>query len=151
MQLLLDEAASGPEAEEESAAVERRRLEHFELLLQMNISAGHLVPQDTWTGDAAGGTPAKVVPSTYSEYAPLTRQLLVSARTLALRVMHLGVPPQHLPYSLAKEERAVAATPDSVGVHALWNTSCDPFFRRSVYGDLESDHTITLQVPEGPG
>lgn len=46
---------------------------------------------------------------------------------------------------LSTEQRSIGARTDSMGLHSLWNTSCDPIFRRSIFG--AAGDLINLVVP----
>lgn len=154
----LDEAGSGAaplesrgeeaEAEEDVEARRgRRRMNHLEVLRLLNLSSTD--SNVTWSGDEAGAIAAPLVTANYSEYSAASRQLLSSAHVLALFAMHAGhVVPPRLPEAAPKEERSMAASDAAIGVHVIWNTSCDPGFRASFFG--ARGDKLRLQVPTGP-
>lgn len=104
--------------------------------------------------DAAANLAAELLPgvgnptaSGYAAYQPIARQLLKSAHALALKATRAGVPPYVYPNwsPLPLQTRRLTASPASIGMHALWNVSCDPVFRRTTYGIL--DDKLNLVVP----
>ena len=89
-----------------------------------------------------------LVQAGYAAFAPVAAQLLESARTFVVQSLRPGAPTHFYndrSSSILLPMRQLSSSPNGLGMHALWNVSCDPLFRDATSG--ASGDVLRLVVP----